>query len=126
MRLWKEQMGQTFSALEKFSRMSVWPQDSHFSQTSARISSRAPLGCRGFFSLRNHAMPQISLLDGAQATHAPPAERRVVRPDGRGELERREARNERGVASLRGETRGEKRDGGGELRRGGVSQGGGW
>src|ERR1035437_5074273 len=85
MRLWKSQVGQTFRALEKFSRMSVRPQDSHFSQTSAGISSRAPLGCRGFFSLRNQAMAQISPLDGARATDFDAAERREGSGEARGE-----------------------------------------
>ena len=37
-----------------FSRMSVWPQASHFSQTSGGISSRWRLGCRGFLSFFVH------------------------------------------------------------------------
>src|SRR5947207_13219463 len=38
--------------------MSVCPHASHFSQTSAGISSRSRRGCRGFFSFLNQAMAE--------------------------------------------------------------------
>src|ERR1035437_5968992 len=132
--------------------MSVWPQDSHFSQTSAGISSRAPLGCRGFFSLRNHAMAQISPLGGGGATHAQPAERRAGSGEMRGEggglgggkkrggsgemegrAQRREDRGRGGVDALEATSGGSvgvllraisgRRSGCGEVRRVGRSAG---
>src|ERR1017187_8284667 len=62
--------------------MSVWPQASHFSQTSAGISRRSPWGCLGFFSFLNHAMPQMSRL-ASEVTTA--GERGESRGEGRGQ-----------------------------------------
>src|SRR4029078_5132653 len=56
MRRWNSQFGETFRLRTNFSRMSVCPQFSHFSQASGGISCFSRRGCRGFFSLRNHAI----------------------------------------------------------------------
>src|SRR5437762_8806378 len=59
MRRWKPQFGQTLRLRTNFSRRSVWPHWSHFSQASGGISCFSWRGRRGFFSLRNHAMRGI-------------------------------------------------------------------
>ena len=51
--------GQTFSAFSNFSRMSMWPQSSHFSHASAGISSRSRWDVRGLRSFLNHAITAI-------------------------------------------------------------------
>src|SRR5215217_813452 len=56
MRRWNSQLGHTLRLRTNFSRMSVCPQFSHFSHASGGISCFSRRGCRGFFSLRNHAI----------------------------------------------------------------------
>src|ERR1019366_1908629 len=83
--------------------MSVWPQASHFSQTSAGISRRSPWGCLGFFSFLNHSIPQMSRLASE-----------VTTAEGRGEG-RGEGRDQGGAARVSGEW-GEPRGEGGAGR----------
>jgi hypothetical protein len=59
-RRWCSQLGHTLRFRTNFSRMSVCPHFSHFSQASGGISCFSRRGCRAFFSLRNQAIREMS------------------------------------------------------------------
>ena len=62
MRRCRPHSGQTLSAFSNFSRRSMCPQPSHFSQASGGISNRSRCDVRGFRSFLNHAITAIGVM----------------------------------------------------------------